>query len=43
VSLAALAGAYMWTFGPALNFMSAFGFGIGGAIWFTLSPRIKRA
>jgi MFS family permease len=39
VSLAAFAGAYLWTFGPALNFMAAFAFGIGGAIWFSLFGR----
>jgi len=34
ISLAAFGGAYLWTVSPALNLLTAFGFGIAGAIWF---------
>lgn len=43
VSFAALAGAYLWVLGPAINFLSAFLFGVVGAIWFgTLGREISR-
>lgn len=34
VSLAAVAGAYLWTISPAVNFGAAFGFGLLGFIFF---------
>jgi len=34
ISLAAFGGAYLWTISPALNLLTAFAFGIAGAIWF---------
>jgi len=39
VALAAFAGAYLWTLNPAVNLLSAFAFGIGGAIWFFIFGR----
>jgi MFS family permease len=39
VALAALAGAYIWRLSPAANFLSAFAFGIIGALWFTFYGR----
>jgi MFS family permease len=36
VSLAALGGAFLWDRGPAANFFAAFGFGVAGAIWFSM-------
>jgi MFS family permease len=39
VALAALAGAYIWRLSPAANFLSAFAFGIIGALWFTIYGR----
>jgi MFS family permease len=34
VSLSALAGAFLWKISPSANFLTAFAFGICGAIWF---------
>lgn len=39
VSLAALGGAVLWELGAAQNFLAAFAFGIGGAIWFGVFGR----
>jgi MFS family permease len=39
VSLSALAGAFLWKLNPSANFLTAFAFGIGGAIWFGLFGR----
>ena len=39
VSVAALAGAFLWARGPALNLLSAFAFGIAGAVWFAVFGR----
>jgi MFS family permease len=34
VCTSAFAGAYLWRLGPTVNFMTAFAFGIAGALWF---------
>jgi MFS family permease len=34
VSLSAFGGAFLWNAGPAVNFFTAFAFGVLGAIWF---------
>ena len=39
VSLSALAGAFLWKISPPANFLTAFAFGICGAIWFGLFGR----
>jgi MFS family permease len=39
ISLAAFGGAYLWTISPALNLLTAFAFGIAGAIWFLVFGR----
>ena len=39
VSLSALAGAFLWKVSPAANFLTAFAFGICGAIWFGVFGR----
>jgi hypothetical protein len=39
VSLSAFAGAFLWRVGPSANFLTAFAFGVGGAIWFALFGR----
>jgi MFS family permease len=39
VSLAAVGGAFLWKAGPSVNFLTAFFFGIIGAIWFTMYGR----
>jgi len=39
VSLSAFAGAFLWKVSPAANFLTAFGFGIIGAIWFSAFGR----
>ncbi len=39
VSLSALAGAFLWKINPATNFLTAFAFGICGAIWFGVFGR----
>jgi MFS family permease len=39
VSLSALAGAFLWRVGPSFNFLSAFAFGICGAVWFGMFGR----
>lgn len=39
VSLSAFAGAFLWQAGPAANFLTAFAFGIVGAIWFSVFGR----
>ena len=36
VAVAAFAGAYLWTISPGANFLSAFVFGLAGAIWFSI-------
>ncbi len=36
VSMAAFGGAFLWTISPATNFMTAFGFGVAGTIYFFL-------
>jgi len=36
VSLAAFGGAFLWDVSPAVNLLTAFGFGIMGTIWFAL-------
>ena len=39
VALSAFAGAWLWHLGPGANFLTAFGFGILGALWFALFGR----
>jgi predicted MFS family arabinose efflux permease len=39
VSLAALGGAFLWALSPAANFLTAFAFGLAGAIWFSVFGR----
>jgi len=39
VSLSAFAGAFLWRAGPAVNFITAFAFGVIGAIWFAAFGR----
>jgi MFS family permease len=39
VSLSAFAGAFLWKTGPAANFLTAFAFGMIGAIWFAMFGR----
>jgi MFS family permease len=39
VSLSAFAGAFLWRAGPSVNFLTAFAFGVLGAIWFALFGR----
>jgi MFS family permease len=39
VSLSALAGAFLWKMSPTTNFLTAFAFGICGAIWFGIFGR----
>jgi MFS family permease len=39
VSLAAFGGAFLWMISPAMNFLTAFAFGIIGTIWFALRGR----
>jgi hypothetical protein len=36
VSVAAFGGAYLWIISPATNFMTAFGFGLAGTLFFLL-------
>jgi MFS family permease len=39
VCLSAFAGAFLWKAGPKANFMTAFAFGVAGAIWFASKGR----
>ncbi len=39
VCTSAFAGAFLWRAGPGVNFMTAFAFGIAGAIWFATMGR----
>ncbi len=39
VSLSALAGAFLWKISPSANFLTAFAFGVCGAIWFAFFGR----
>jgi MFS family permease len=39
VCTSAFAGAFLWKAGPAANFMTAFAFGVLGAIWFATKGR----
>ncbi|MHB9139366.1 MAG: MFS transporter [Victivallaceae bacterium] len=39
VSLGAALGAWLWTISPATNFMTAFGFGVAGTLWFAVKGR----
>jgi len=39
VSLSAFGGAFLWRMSPSTNFLSAFAFGILGAIWFVIFGR----
>jgi MFS family permease len=39
VALAAFGGALLWLVSPATNFLTAFGFGVAGTIWFALRGR----
>jgi len=48
VSVAAFGGAFLWTLGPRVNFLTAFGFGVTGTLWFVFrgqdlpeSPRVS--
>ena len=36
VSVAAFGGAFLWGLGPRVNFLTAFGFGAAGTLWFIL-------
>lgn len=42
VSVAALVGAYLWSQGPALNFLGAAGFGVAGTIFYVKTIREQR-
>lgn len=39
VSVAAFGGAFLWQRSPALNMLTAFGFGIAGTLWFAFRGR----
>ncbi|NJN44230.1 MAG: MFS transporter [Anaerolineae bacterium] len=39
VSIAAFGGAFLWQVSPAVNFLTAFGFGVVGLVWFALFGR----
>ena len=39
VSLAAFGGAFLWMISPEVNFLTAFGFGVLGTIWFAVKGR----
>ena len=39
VALAAFGGALLWLVSPATNFLTAFGFGVAGTIWFAFRGR----
>ncbi len=39
VSLGAFSGALLWELGPEVNFLSAFGFGLAGLLWFAWRGR----
>ena len=39
VAVSAFGGAWLWRFGPGANFLTAFGFGVLGAVWFALFGR----
>ena len=39
VSLAAFGGAFLWLISPEVNFLSAFGFGVLGTVWFALKGK----
>ncbi len=39
VSIAAFGGAFLWEISPATNFVTAFGFGVLGTVWFALRGR----
>jgi MFS family permease len=36
VSVAAFGGAFLWLLNPAVNFLTAFGFGVAGTLWFVV-------
>ena len=36
VTVAALGGAFLWQIGPAVNLLTAFGFGVLGTLWFAV-------
>jgi len=36
VSISAFGGAYLWSIGPRVNLLTAFGFGVLGTLWFAL-------
>ncbi len=36
VSLAAFGGAFLWMQSPSVNFLTAFGFGIIGTLWYAI-------
>jgi MFS family permease len=36
VSVAALGGAFLWALNPAVTFLTAFAFGMAGALWFSI-------
>ena len=39
VSLAAFGGAFLWLISPETNFLTAFGFGVLGTVWFAVKGR----
>jgi len=39
VSLAAFGGAFLWQITPATNFLTAFGFGVLGTVWYALKGK----
>ncbi len=39
VSVAAFGGAFLWLIGPEVNFLTAFGFGVLGTLWFAWKGR----
>jgi hypothetical protein len=39
VSVAAMAGGFLWLISPSVNFLTAFGFGILGTLWFVFKVK----
>ncbi len=39
VSVAVFGGAFLWLIGPEVNFLTAFGFGVAGTLWFAWKGR----
>lgn len=43
VALGAALGAFLWVWGPAANFLTAFAFGLAGTAWFCLAGRDRNS